>query len=71
MPGWTILSKLLRNPHEGVQKDKNEAAKKMIARLRQVAEEREHVAKGADLDHITTKPRAVRRYPRMTGKYGY
>lgn len=49
-------------------KNPNEAAAKMVERLQQVAQEREHVESGADLDHIT-KSRAVRRYPKMTGRY--
>ena len=45
-------------------KNPQEAAAKMVDRLKEVAKEREHVESGADLDHI--KPRAVRRYPKMS-----
>lgn len=49
-------------------KNPQEAAAKMVERLQQVAQEREHVESGADLDHIVTKPRAVpvRRWPKMS-----
>lgn len=51
-------------------KNPQEAAAKMVERLQQVAQERDHVESGADLDHLVAKPRAVRRYHnKMTGRY--
>lgn len=52
--------------------DKNQAAVNAIARLQQIANDRKTVNSGADLkEAVTQKNRAVRKYPKMTGRYGY